>query len=672
MLATSVIHPDHLDRLFVRACGLMDPSLSGTPADRLREARRRSRVDHTDAVANAVVAVWDLIEKRPKESLNYLLRFLGDADCIGIVLQVAGYACVLQDDLDQAALLLNRTVKLEPRAAECWTVLGRIASANRQPELAMERHQRAIAVSNATCASVLDLTHVFVRHRRLDDAIHTLRVALMRDRNNPQINRTLARLLRRRSIVLGRKNMRVAKQRIVRERLRCLQTANRAAPRSDSYIRQGRLEGQLEQFDRARQSYGHAVRLDPQSSFALTHLANANVDSGNISQAIEQFESAIDMDPHHAATHFRYTRTRKFKAEPKTSDYVTMLESRLKEPELPLRDRVHLEFALGKIFDDLGEYDRAWKHFDTANRLKPGHQRSLDSAESPKPRPASDRAPLKRIAEASISFFTPEFYRANANVGIRRDSVRPIFVVGMPRSGTTLTEQILTSHPAIAGAGELKTINNIRRTIENESNDARGIAHGPVSNYPKCLWDTDQYRIQRHANDYLDQLKTFGPNETFVTDKMPTNFMHLGLIALLFPNAIVIHCQRDPMDVLVSCYCQNLNPPFCDLESLSLYYRRYRQMMAHFEEALPIRIHNITYEETVADCERVARGMIDHCGLPWDPACIDFHENERSVHTPSKWQVRQPMYATSVQKWRRFEHHLQPILDSLHQPPLDI
>jgi hypothetical protein len=175
----------------------------------------------------------------------------------------------------------------------------------------------------------------------------------------------------------------------------------------------------------------------------------------------------------------------------------------------------------------------------------------------------------------------------------------------------------------------------------------------------------DPHQCRQLADGYLAHINTLTNNETRVTDKMPTNFMHLGLIATLFPGATVIHCRRSPMDVLVSCYCQNLNAPFCDLDQLVLYHRQYRRMMAHWHSVLPLRIHTVDYESLVTDPERNSRALIEHCGLDWDQQCLEFHANSRSVHTPSKWQVRQPMYSSSIEKWRRFEPHLKHIAQQI-------
>ncbi|TWU55059.1 tetratricopeptide repeat-containing sulfotransferase family protein [Rubripirellula reticaptiva] len=675
MSSTISVSPETLTRVLQRMCGADPNSSSASERDlqvAIRQAKKRVNLDPNDHHFQTVLAAWECLDDEPQLAMERLRPFLGSAEASADTLTIAGYASVQSDQYEQARQMFDRVVKLDPHRCECWTMLGRIASHAEQSDWAIEFHKRAIAFGDDCSESAIELSGIYVRHKRLDDAIHMLRVTLLRQRNHPKLNRTLARLLRKRSILLGRQGKRVARQRITEERLQCLRSANGAAPRPDSYVRQGRIEARLERYDEARRSFEQAVRLAPDCATSLAHLANANVDRGELSLAIEQFEAAIRIAPEHSATHFKYSRAKKFSDNAATRDYIAKLQSILSQDSLSLRSQVHLRFALAKVFDDLKQYDLAWKNYDLANCLKPGHtehQSSDNQAEArpKKPRPKSETKPLKRIAEGAIRFFNQDLFAANPNTGVRRDEVAPIFVVGMPRSGTTLTEQILTSHPEIAGAGELKSINNIRRGIEHEiRNRARKSSTKPCA-YPESLMQMDRHRLQTFANEYLNELNTFRTHERLVTDKMPTNFMHLGLIALMFPDAKVIHCRRDPLDVLVSCYCQNLNPPFCDLNALAYYYRQYQQMMDHFERTLPIKIHHISYEETVVDCERVARGMIDHCGLSWDPACIKFHQNRRSVHTPSKWQVRQPMYTSSVQKWKRFETHLQPIMEELYE-----
>ncbi len=432
-----------------------------------------------------------------------------------------------------------------------------------------------------------------------------------------------------------------------------------------TYVSQGVIEQRLERFEEAQSSFRRAVDLNPRCPLAVTHLANANVAAGRIEQALVGFETAIAADPRRAATHFRYSRAKRFTSGKPTQSYIDQLRGLVSDTDRRDTDQVQLNFALAKVLDDVGRYDEAWCHYDRGNRLKPGHTRSLSRRRqgNAATRP---RTPLKRVAEQARCFFTQKFFETHRGMG--DPSATPVFIVGMPRSGTTLTEQILCSHPAIAGAGELKLIDRIRQEVAGGHPPSPATPNDPSSGgYPDALASFDRGRLREMAGQYLAHLDSLRDGESRVTDKMPTNFIHLGLIALLFPNATVIHCRRNPMDVLVSCYCQNLNAPFCDLEQLVLYHQQYRRMMTHWDDVLPIKIHTVDYESLVTDPEPNSRALVEHCGQSWDDRCLRFHANRRAVHTPSKWQVRQPMYSSSIEKWRRFESHLAPIAASLDQ-----
>jgi hypothetical protein len=200
----------------------------------------------------------------------------------------------------------------------------------------------------------------------------------------------------------------------------------------------------------------------------------------------------------------------------------------------------------------------------------------------------------------------------------------------------------------VSGAGELHFLDHIHQ-------DLKRVEEGIATRQLSSEW------FRKSADFYLAQLEQYRGGRQHVTDKMPTNFMHLGLIATLFPNAKIIHCKRNPLDVFVSSYCQNLRAPFCDLEQLVDYYHNYRRLMRHWHNVLPIKIHTVQYESLTNDPLTHSRELVEHCGLEWDEQCLDFHKNDRAVHTPSKWQVRQPMYRSSVEKWRRYEQYLKPI-----------
>jgi hypothetical protein len=220
-------------------------------------------------------------------------------------------------------------------------------------------------------------------------------------------------------------------------------------------------------------------------------------------------------------------------------------------------------------------------------------------------------------------------------------------------------EQILASHPQAFGAGELQDIKQITVTLNRDPRLPGG--------YPACMALVDRETLGGLAAQHLEHLRQLGGDALRIIDKMPHNYLHLGLIAAMFPGARVIHCRRDPLDVCVSCYCQNFRDVnyASSLEMLGFYYRQYERLMQHWRNVLPLPIHDVVYEELVADQERVSRELVRFCGLDWDDRCLSFHETERAVQTASKVQVRKPIYASSVQRWKKFERHLQPLVEAL-------
>ncbi|WP_167547201.1 tetratricopeptide repeat-containing sulfotransferase family protein [Stieleria maiorica] len=640
----------------------------------IRQSRQRLSRDTFDMQSLHVVAASSLVHKQPEKALDLLAK-AGDRlarDPMGN--RLAGYAWLVHKDIGRAKQSFDQAVRLDPNQPDCWKWLGHLAEHDDRYEQAAEYYQRGILFDDGGHESAIALSRLHARHRQLKDAIHTLRVCLIRDRRSAKLNFALARLLDRRSIMLGRKRMHLAQHRLRREALECYRIVNAVAPTAQSWLMQGRLEQQLFEHTAARTSFQKAVDFDPASAKALSHLASANVDFGEIETALGQFEQSIRLDPQRGEAHFRYARAKRFKSGADTRNYLAQLEQQLSADDQPRQKAIYLNFAIAKVHDDIGNHDRAWEHYDRANRLKVSRAESAAqrrqtpttterTSSAPTPSgPVEDGPWFEAFTRHSLQSYSPEYFQSIQGTG--HLSRTPIFIVGMPRSGTTLTEQILSSHPAIAGAGELNYINQIRQEISRLRSPVPDRQAG-WSRPPELLQAMNAGDVMHYADRYLDQLERFRSGAQHVTDKMPTNFMHLGLIATLFPGATVIHCRRNPMDVFVSCYCQNLNAPFCDLDQLVVYHRNYRRMMAHWERVLPIKIHTSDYESLVAQPETQARQMIRHCGLPWDDACLQFHSNDRAVHTPSKWQVRQPMYRSSVEKWRRFEKHLAPIAEQV-------
>ncbi|MCZ6837904.1 MAG: sulfotransferase [Alphaproteobacteria bacterium] len=324
---------------------------------------------------------------------------------------------------------------------------------------------------------------------------------------------------------------------------------------------------------------------------------------------------------------------------------IERIQGVLAKDTLPDRDRSVFNFALGKCFNDIQDYDAAFRHYEIANELS-GKSRGFDLAT------------LTDEFDRLISTFTPEFFEAQTSPG--SDSERPVFILGMPRSGTTLVEQIIASHPLVFGAGGLMTINRVSWNLP--------AALKSGTPYPECVALMDEKLVEKVASGCLKELGELSDDAARVTDKMPNNFRHVGLIARLFPRARIIHCQCNPMDICLSCYFLDFRGRLdfaYDLTHLGQYYRQYERLMAHWKKVSPIPILDVRYEDLIADPENVSRRMIDYCGLEWDDACLAHDETERPVMTASHWQARQPIYQTSVERWRRYETHLGPLKAAL-------
>lgn len=309
-------------------------------------------------------------------------------------------------------------------------------------------------------------------------------------------------------------------------------------------------------------------------------------------------------------------------------------------------DLLQLHFALGKAYEDAAAPEPAWRHYAEGNAIRARQLRF-------------DPAPLEAMVQAGIGKLDAGFFEARRGQG--DPAPDPIFIVGMPRSGTSLIEQILSTHPGVHGAGELTDLDAVVRSI--------GTASGRAGDaYPELArgLSTDDFR--RLGEAYAERVWKLAPEAERITDKLPANFLHIGLIHLMLPHAKIIHAMRDPMDSCFSCYSRlfegnNLDFSY-DLGSVGRYYVRYIELMRHWQRVLPRgTLLDLRYEDMVADTEGQARRLLDYLELPWDERCLDFHRNRRVVKTASVAQVRRPIYRSSVARWKHFEAHLGPLLD---------
>lgn len=395
----------------------------------------------------------------------------------------------------------------------------------------------------------------------------------------------------------------------------------------------------------ATQSFSDVLTRFPDRYMAMLGLGRSYMDAGRSAEAAAALENTISSHPEHAAGYFYLAASRKFKAD---DPVIPRLQAFADKTGDEKSAAIALNFALGKIYDDSKQWDDAWRHYARANRLRNAKYDYQAEAQ-------------EKQYDELMRVFTQEFIRDHRDLGL--DSRLPVIIVGMPRSGTTLTEQIVSSHPDVIGAGEV--------IFWSEAYSALPYKIGSDNPYPACVAEMSTKHAHEIADRYCSQLrKIAGPDvdPARITDKMPHNFVHLGLIALLFPNAPIIHCRRDAMDNCLSIFFQNFggeHPYAYDLANLGHHHRQYERLMAHWHAVLPNRILDIQYEDTIADPEYWSRKLIDHVGLEWDDACLAPHKLERTVKTASHWQVRQPIYKTSVQRWRNYEQYLGPLKEAL-------
>jgi Sulfotransferase family len=324
---------------------------------------------------------------------------------------------------------------------------------------------------------------------------------------------------------------------------------------------------------------------------------------------------------------------------------VTAMQALLAQDDLADKDAVHLSFSLGKAFEDAGDYAAAFAHYDHGNKLRRVQEHY-------------DPVHTEMINERIRTVFSTDFLAAREDVGFR--GARPIFIVGLPRSGSTLLEQILSSHPQVEATHELPEGGRMTRQV-----DRRGPGR---DRYPEALAAAPDSLFAELGEWYEEETRRYRSGAPYFIDKMPNNFANIGLLALALPAAIFVNARRDPLDTCLSCYKQLFarGQSFTyDLEELGLYYLDYRRMMDHWHTVLPGRVLDVQYEDVVADLEPQVRRLLAHCGLPWDDACLDFHNTKRAIRTASSEQVRQPIYSDSVGVASRYGEALESLREVL-------
>ncbi|HEX4144962.1 MAG TPA: sulfotransferase [Pirellulales bacterium] len=513
-----------------------------------------------------------------------------------------GNLLLAQRDRDEAVLQFERATALKPQLFQAHNSLGEIFQARGQLDQAAARYRHVIALRPDLAPPYNNLGNVLVNQGKLDEAAAQFEQALTLRPDAAEPHNNLAGVLRQ----------------------------------------QGK-------FDQADEHYEQAIALKPDYAEAHNNLGNLHWDQGKFDQAAASFRRALALKPDLAEAHFHLADLKTF--GPGDADLATLEKLAADPDRLPPNKMLYVHFALAKALDDVGDYARACEHWLQGNALK---RREVDY----------DEAAWQRTFRLTAAAFDADLLRRLSGAG--DPSPAPIFVLGMPRSGSTLIEQILASHPQVHAAGELKNLDRVVRAV-------RDPAGRPIP-FPTWVSTLDADSLRQLGQAYLASLPKLPEGKRRIIDKMPGNFLYAGLIRLMLPGARIVHTVRDPVDTCVSCFSRLFaDLPFSyDLGELGRYYRGYHELMAHWRSTLPAGVMlDVAYEDVVDDLDGQARRLVDFCGLPWDDRCLSFHETRRPIATPSNVQVRRPLYRSSLSRWRRYEGYLRPLLaelESCRQP----
>ena len=395
-----------------------------------------------------------------------------------------------------------------------------------------------------------------------------------------------------------------------------------------------------ERFSEAINVLRQALSHSPNHPIANNDLAVLLLMHGDFEHAEQHLLAAIETAPELSAAYENLARTRHFSAS--DGPFMQDLQSRALDSRATSADQVHFNFALGKMWDDRDDAQRAFHHFELANRAA----RQLTNWDAD----ARSKAVDEIIAIFNRDWFDDERTRH----GYGDPSHAPLLIVGMPRSGTTLVEQILASHPKIVARGELDYFSNLASVMPQKLDK-------PQIPYPQCALQLRSEDLHSIARNYLRQSFSDVGDAHHFTDKNPLNFEHMGLAAVMFPNAKFIHVTREPMDTCLSIYTTHFSRDLgfaYDLQEIARFYQDYERLMAHWRDCIGERVHEIAYEALVHEQERSTRALLDTLGLEWEADCLQFHRTQRMVETASYWQVRQPLYSVAVNRWRRYEPSL--------------
>ncbi|MFK8019352.1 MAG: sulfotransferase [Pseudomonadales bacterium] len=612
-----------------------------------------------------VRAVSMRLQKKSNSSLELLEQVLQDKPDYGRAFQERGFNYLTLRDVAQAGTAFERAVALDPSLLASWkslTGLYKKVGNNSQTEKAQEQ----VSFLEKLPTELLTVIS-YISEGKLNDAERLCKYYLRSDKLNVEGMRLLAEIATRQKVLDDAEFLLETCIELEPDHLNAqIQFINillRVQKFSKAYqYATALLEKHPEdralvlalyasactgvgENNKAISCYQELIRETPDNHFYQVSLAHVYKSDGDFARAVEHYQKAYTIRADYGDAYWSLANTKTYKFS--DAEIAQMTGEEQKESTSP-DDKTQLCFALGKAMEDSSNFEQSFQFYERGNALK------LSSVKH-------NAVQLQRRIDSQIETCTKSLFEQRKDCGF--DDESPIFIVGLPRAGSTLIEQILSSHSLVDGTMELHNILNLAKRLRG-----RDESPGSMPNYPKILTELDSDYFRRFGQQFINDTAAYRESGTYFTDKMPNNFFHVGLIKLILPNAKVIDARRNPMACCFSGFKQLFGEGqefSYGLEEIGNYYRQYVKLMQHWDEELPGFVLRVNHEDVVANLETEVRRILDYCGLPFEQACLDYHKTERNVRTPSSEQVRQPIYTSGLDQWRNFEPFLEPLKQAL-------
>ena len=542
---------------------------------------------------------------------------------------ISGAVYLEQGNQQKAIEQFTRVITINPDDAEAHNELGNLMCASRQQQNAVKHYMHALSLQPEFIDCRINLADTLLEIDDFEPAIVQYQRVLEVQPHNATVHNRLGQAYEHQ----GEPDQAMA----------CFEVALEQNPLLlEARLNMGKIT--LEADPRQSENWFKSILdIDPENVEGYYWLGILFQTMGSFGRATNYLQQASRLDPEFAFTWYRLSLDRDFEPSDAQLEMLEQLCVRWINSDKNDDQLIALAFSLARFQEQRGNRAPAFRHFQQGNNLKARNNHF-------------DKTLHESQIDRVIDTFDAEFFRQRHDWG--NHSTLPIFVIGMPRSGTTLVEQILSAHPLVHGAGELRLMLELASSLKQDSTTTETKSHA------QRVANLNQQQVHEVAQQQLEQMHKLQPQARHVVDKLPGNYFRLGLIRLLFPRAIIIHCHRDPMDTCWSCYQQNFEEGLHftnDLENMGHAYRGYQRLMTHWHRVLPNQIFDIGYEELVQNPEITSRKLLQHCGLEWHPEVLDYQQQQRPVTTASMWQVRQPIYQTSIGRWKAYQQFLQPL-----------